>query len=104
MSIKDVKELKIGAVHYTVDRRTPPITECDGSTVVGRVNYNDALLIIADHLCSEVETITILHESLHALFRHAGVLNHDEQLIETLANFLFDFIRDNPDFIKAIQK
>jgi len=103
MNISKVKGLKLGAVHYKVERRPVPITECESSSVVGRVHYDAAKLLIADSLCEEVEALTIMHEATHALFQHAGIRHQDEQLIETLSGFFFDFIRDNPDFIKAVQ-
>ena len=104
MSIKEVKQLKVGALHYAVERRPIPITEGEGSNVTGRVLYDCAKLLIANNLCEEVEAYTILHETMHALFCLAGIRQHDEQLIETLGGYFFDFIRDNPDFIKAIQE
>ena len=104
MSIKEVKQLKVGALHYTVERRPVPITEGEGSCVTGRVLYDCAKLLIANNLCEEVEAYTILHEAMHAFFCLAGIRQHDEQLIETLGGYFFDFIRDNPDFIKAIQE
>jgi len=103
MSIREIKELKVGAIHYTVERRPIPITECEDRSVIGRVHYDAAKLLIANSLCEEVEALTILHEATHALFSHAGVRLQDEQLIETLSGYLLDFIRDNPDFIKAVQ-
>jgi len=103
MSIREVKELKVGAIHYTVERRHVPITEGEGSNVMGRVLYDYAKLLVADNLCEEVEAYTILHETMHAFFCLAGIREHDEQLIETLGGLFFDFIRDNPDFIKSVQ-
>jgi hypothetical protein len=103
MSIKKVKTLKVGALHYAVERRPVPLTEGEGYGVTGRVLYDDAKLVIAEHLCEEVEAYTILHEAVHAMFCAAGVRAHDEQLIETLGGYFFNFIRDNSDFIKAVQ-
>jgi hypothetical protein len=104
MSIKKVKKLKVGALHYTVERRPVPITEGESACVTGRVMYDSAKLLIADNLCEEVEAYTILHEAMHAFFCLAGIRQHDEQLIETLGGYFFDFIRDNPGYIKAIQE
>ena len=104
MSIREVKQLKIAALHYAVERRPVPITEGEGDLVTGRVVYNTSKLLIANNLCEEVEAYTILHEAMHALFCAAGIRHHDEQLIETLGSYLFDFIRDNPEFVKAIQR
>jgi hypothetical protein len=103
MSIRKVKKLKVGAVHYTVERRPVPITELDNGNVVGRTHYDAGKLLISDALCEETESLTILHEALHALFWHAGMREQDERLIEALSGLLLDFIRDNPAYIKAVQ-
>ena len=103
MDIKDVKLLKVAALHYAVERRPPPITEGENLNVTGRVVYDSTKLLIADNLSPEVETHTILHEVMHAMFSAAGMRHHDEQLIETFGQYLFDFVRDNPEFINAIQ-
>jgi hypothetical protein len=103
MSIRKVKKLKLGAVHYTVERRSVPITELDNGNVVGRTHYDAGKLLISNALCEETEALTILHEALHALFWHAGMREQDERLIEALSGLLLDFLRDNTAYIKAVQ-
>ena len=102
MSIKEVKQLKIAALHYTVERRPIPITESEFSNVIGKFCHESCKLLIANILADEVEALTIMHEAMHAFFHHANI-HQDETNVEVMGNYMLNFIRDNPDFIKAVQ-
>jgi hypothetical protein len=97
---KIVSRLKIAPVHYSVERKS---YHPDDKTL-GEYVYSENKICYSDKLGEESALLTILHEALHAMMSHSGVKQHDESMVETVAGYLFDFIRDNPKFIAMIQK
>jgi len=100
---KDIQELKIGSITWPIERRKPPITECDGCNVVGRVNYDAGKILVSDALSDHIELLTIVHEAVHVLLACTGEKSQDESQVEMLGHLLLDFIRNNPTLIMAIQ-
>jgi len=102
MSIRKVKELKIGALRYSIERRPKPVSDTDEHSI-GSICYSSAQILLFNAMSEQSEILTLLHEVVHGLCYHSGVEWHDERFIETCAGLLFDFIRDNPKLISAIQ-
>jgi len=97
----NVKELKIGALCYNVVRSFVPI---DGDEdTVGTIRHRDARITVLAKLSKQSEVFIILHEAVHGLFHHSGESIQDERLVQAMASHLFNFIRDNPRLISAIQ-
>jgi len=101
MTIRKIKSLKIGSVRYDIVRAEKIV---DSDNALGAVTYSAGEIGICTKQTSEdVEITTIMHEALHALYWHAGVKNHKEEVIEVISGMLIRFIQDNPKFIEAVQ-
>jgi len=76
-----------------------PETKEFGLKYIGTVNFHKQLITLAtgNKSCGE----NVLHESIHAIDRFAGV-DLSERDIIVLSTSFYAFMRDNPELIKAI--
>jgi len=59
IDLRQIMDLKIGSLRWSIQRRNPPITECDGANVIGHVNYDASAIYVSDHLSPQVEKKTL---------------------------------------------
>ena len=87
-----LKKIKIGGKIYKIKQTN---NLANGLGYSGEIIYND--LVINIRPCSNGEMKhTLLHEMFHGIFEHLGYNEHDEKLIDGLANALYMIIEDNP--------
>lgn len=88
--------LLIGGLSWAVRIRARILHKgqrCDG---LCRPQQQD--ILVQRDMSPEQSRITLLHESLHAVFWDCPETFHDEALIERLTERLDAFLRDNPEF------
>lgn len=70
---------------------------------VGEIDYTENIIRIEKH-SNQFMKVTLLHEIIHGIFFHLGFTEQDEQVISALAHAIYNFVRDNPELIKSLQK
>ena len=85
--------IRIGGIDYSVK----PIENLrEGNTNLnGHILYNDCEIRIEDDMNDSIKWVTIWHETIHGLLEHAGMGNHDENLVIALGYGITQALRDN---------
>ena len=78
-----------------------------GVKLDGALRTSSDTLFLDEDLGLQARVVTILHEVIHAYIIKTGNNHlidpiHHEMIAEGLSNGLFQFIRDNPEFIESI--
>lgn len=71
----------------------------------GHINYRERRIYVSPNLHDEYDEKTcLLHEIVHLLFDEMGRrdLKDDEPVVESLGMILYDFLRENPEFLRYI--
>jgi len=91
------KSVKVGGVTYGVSiiESCPTCTDCGGV-----INTEDSTIAIKQVGQQRMEHV-LLHEIVHALYKHLGYDEHDEKLIDGLAAALHAVIVDNPGMFES---
>ena len=103
IKIRDIKEVKVGHLTYSVARKPAPIMEGMSMSMWGTVNPALTEILILDRVSEQRETEVLLHEAIHGMLYTFDMRDHDERLITLLTGALFSFIRENPALVEAIQ-
>jgi hypothetical protein len=105
MAVKLPRKLKVGYVDYRIIPTTP---EVEKAGAIGFQSPLQHVLMIKPGLIPAETANTLLHETVHAILEHAGVLQDDDEFEEcvvlAVTNGLCQVIKDNPDFLPAIVK
>jgi len=85
--------IRIGGTDYAVievkDLR-------DGNTGLnGHIVYNACEIRVEVEMSPHVQWITTWHEVIHGILVHAGISDHNEQVIEALGYGIAQVLRDN---------
>lgn len=94
-----IERVKIGPISYRfmlVDRL---ISEIDNK-LQGHIVYQTCELKVEADSDEQIQAVTILHEVLHGIINNAGIVKHDETVIDALAHGLLDVIQDNPELFR----
>jgi len=86
------KKIKIGGKIYKIKQTNNLVS---GLGYSGEIIYNDLVINIRPCSNGKMKHI-LLHEMFHGIFEHLGYNEHDEKLIDGLANALYMIIEDNP--------
>ena len=100
--MKIPKSVKVGGTTYRV--KVTNNLELGSKNYSGEIRYASREIRIAKNNNKEMLCATFLHELFHAIFDFHGHQQHDEKLIEELANALFMIIVDNPDIFSDEKK
>ena len=98
------KSVKIGGVTYKITT-AKPMKNHEGHKLMGKASFHkQEIRINPKYRCNLPRTL--MHEIVHTIFENAGQDEHqsDEGLITCLQHGLVDFMRDNPDVVKFLQK
>jgi hypothetical protein len=82
------KKFKLGAVTWTVEE----VVYLPDNTM-GLCNNLDSSIKVLKSLKQEVKEQTFCHELIHALLYSTGRTEHDEQLVDSLAVFLHQYLK-----------
>ena len=101
--MKIPKTIKIGWRIYEVKFINEEIRDKNGGLLDGQIDFNNHIIYIDNNIIYEDERIvTFLHEVVHGIFHSYcnSKWNDDEDLVECVAEGLFQLIRDNPKLFK----
>lgn len=90
-----ITQLRIGGIAYRVAYE-PDLRNDDDRKIYGAADYPSATITIAEGHDPQVQFVTLMHEALHCILNHAGISEHDEHLIEVMANGIVPLLKDNP--------
>lgn len=91
-------QVKIG--HFTWNVRGVDNFDTDGTW--GECDHESLEIRIKKSLPEPHRVVTFVHELMHAMLAHSGIMEHDEQHINALSVRLVEVLRDNPDVVKSI--
>ena len=63
----------------------------------GKIDYQTCEIHVMRGMSESATVQTILHELIHAMFTHIGIVDHDENQAEALAQIWLSIIVDNPN-------
>lgn len=86
------KEVKIGGVIYTVEEKD---TVDSNPMNYGVCVYHDCHIEIKKDLSVERKEQTLIHEILHAIFFEAGLMEHEEDVVNRVGAILYQVLKEN---------
>lgn len=92
--------VRIGAVDYAIGFKENMYNDQD-QRLLGEIDYLDNTIILDPAISEQKQDFVLVHEIVHGIFTHLGVEEHDEGLINGLAEHFYELLRDNPDFTEA---
>lgn len=95
--------IKIGWRTYTIKFVDDGIRDKKGNLLDGQIDFANRIIYIDSNIVYEDERIvTFLHEVVHAIFNNYcnSKWNDNEDLVECVAEGLFQLVRDNPKLFK----
>lgn len=92
-------KLKVGKRTFDIEIKD----KIDEDDDWGKVIYGDKLIQVKN--VNEIENrTTLLHEILHVILKSIGQNDHDENMIDGIAERLYEVLLDNPEIVKYILK
>lgn len=91
------KKIKIGALTYTVE-----ITDnLDGGSAncSAEISYRDLAIRVCPMARARMET-SFLHEVVHGMADALGFIDHNERLVDSMSQLLYQIIQDNPEMFQ----
>ena len=88
--------IRIGGVEYTIEY-VPNLRNGD-TLCYGYINYDDSKIFLSatDGLGHQHRCVTLLHEILHGIREHSGlVIENEEAVVEVLSKGLYQVLQDN---------
>lgn len=85
------KHIKVGGITYNVEIVEPNLMDDS----IGLTSFRDATIYVSKNSSSELMEETFIHELIHAMLAHSGYVEHDEIMVESLAQTLYGVIKDN---------
>ena len=86
------KQIKVGGITYDIEIVD---SQMSSDNNVGLTDYRDAKIYISRNNSIAFMEETFIHELIHAMLAHAGYVDHDELMVESLAQTLYGVIKDN---------
>ena len=99
MSIPE--NVKIGALDYAVTIVPDSASALSPNNAAAVYNDERTITILQAH--PQQMRISLLHECIHAMLYSLGYTNHNEQLVDGLANQLYALIVNNPEMFSQKQ-
>lgn len=99
--MKIPSKLKVGGKVYDVEQTMNLVTGNANSSA--EIDYHDTVIRIVPHSQSKMET-DFFHEMTHAMFDFMGYTDHDEEVIDKIANVLYMVVQDNPEIFERSDK
>ena len=99
--MKIPKKVKIGGLTYTVE--ITKNLDLGNANYAAEIVYSDLAIRIRPQAKERMEA-DLLHEIVHGIYRRLGYEEHDERVIEELAQSLYALIKDNPKMFKEGDK
>jgi hypothetical protein len=100
--------INVGSKNYTVNFTQEDKILSENETADGYINYTHREIVIRTGIDKELIKENVIHEILHALLDDSGIENtiqllkdedKCEALISALSPRIYQFIKDNNDFI-----
>lgn len=97
-----VKSLKIGGMRYLI---TYVKGLYDNGKLDARISHTQTRIEAEKDMSEQATAQALLHEVVHALFVQIGrnELNEQEGMVDALAYGIYQFIRENPEFVNLVQ-
>lgn len=97
-------QIKIGGINYSVIKKNN--LEDNNEPVWGMVSYENSNIYIRKNLSLQKQRQTIIHEALHAMLHESGLDDYanDEKIVTPLGNVLFEFINDNAQLVRKLNR
>lgn len=68
----------------------------------GETDHEALVIRVRRDLPELHQTVTFLHEIMHAALANCGINDHDELHVNALSMRLVEVLRDNPDVVQAL--
>lgn len=92
MKIPD--SIRIGGIEYAIQYDPKPIF--DNTLCYGVIDPQQSLIIINSEMGYEMQSVTVWHEILHALFEQRGIESEDEEhIVDQLSRGIYQVLQDN---------
>lgn len=94
--MKIPESVRIGGVEYAV--KYEPNVRVDSSLCYGKIDYceSEIYLSTTDGTGHQMRCITLLHEILHGIRNHSGiVIENEEEVVDMFAKGLYQLLQDN---------
>ena len=66
----------------------------------GEIRYMDSVIAIHPDMSDQCTEVTLFHEMFHHYFKQAGILKHNERILEVAAYAVVDMKQKNPELFK----
>ena len=80
------------------------ITRDESRTYKGKACYSEREIHIEPSIHEEDKKSVMLHEIIHCILNSAAFENHDEIMLDVLANGFLNIIRGNKDLIRWLEE
>ena len=92
-----MNQIRIGAIDFKVAEVDSLWTVADGENIkVNGVLYSHlALIEIDEGLPDVIKQVCLWHEAIHEILNQAGIIEHDENIVEALGYGIVALLRDN---------
>lgn len=80
------------------------VTRREARTYKGLSAYSDREISIEPDIHEEDKKSVMLHEIIHCILHSVGFENHDETMLDVLANGFLSLIRGNKDLIRWLEE
>ena len=80
------------------------VTRKESRTHKGLAGYSEREISIEPTIHEEDKKSVMLHEIIHCILNSAGLDNHDETMLDVLANGFLNIIRGNKDLIRWLEE
>ena len=80
------------------------VTRKQSENCKGIANYSDRAISIEPEMHEEDKKAVMLHEIIHCILNSGGIREHDEIMLDILANGFLNIIRGNKDLIRWLEE
>lgn len=92
--------IKIGGIEYEIEEQPGLLDDNNSFKVDGKISFSHNEIFIELDLSQQAKFVTLWHEILHGILRHANYKNDDEEkLVDILSYGICGVIQDNPEFL-----
>lgn len=101
MQIPD--KVKIGWREYLIQKYGAR-RNTNGDLLCGEIDYVKHTIYLNNEYSEEQMKVTLLHEIMHGIFNREGHTDwrENEDLIDAIAEGLFELLKDNPELFKEV--
>jgi hypothetical protein len=88
-------QIQIGPITYSVVE-VPELAGAGPSSLCGDIDTQKCRIRINADMADAIKRVTLWHEIVHGILFAAGIMEHDEQVIDAIGHGLVQVLRDNP--------